>query len=298
MKKILITGAHSYIGTSFDKWMEQFRNDYHIDTLDMRDDSWKKRDFQIYDSVFHVAGIAHADVEKVDEETKCMYYQVNCDLAVETAKKYRSDLKNKTGQFIYMSSIIVYGEGTNINKERVITHDTEPNPSNFYGDSKLRAEIGLQLLETDNFKIVILRPPMIYGYKSKGNFPQLIKIANRLPIFPNVNNQRSMLFIDNLCIFLKKLIDEEQRGVFLPQNNEYIQTSKMVKAIALANKKNIVLIPFFNLLIRALAYCPGKVGKLVNKAFGNLVYLQNDKDEDFFSFEDTILKSLGIKDNE
>ena len=133
MKRILITGANSYIGTSFEKWMQQFGDNYQIDTVDMHGDRWKEKDFSQYDSVFHVAGIAHADVSKVSEETKQLYYKVNCDLAVETAEKYKSDLNGKNGQFIYMSSIIIYGEETNINKKRVITPETQPNPSNFYG---------------------------------------------------------------------------------------------------------------------------------------------------------------------
>ena len=144
MKKILITGANSYIGTSFKKWMTPFQDEYQIDTLSVRGDAWREHDFSGYDTVFHVAGIAHADVSKVSEETKQLYYAVNRDLAIETAKKYKQDLSGKNGQFIYMSSIIIYGEETNINKKRVITPDTKPNPSNFYGDSKLQAEIGLQ----------------------------------------------------------------------------------------------------------------------------------------------------------
>ncbi|GCF93295.1 UDP-glucose 4-epimerase [Enterococcus florum] len=298
MKRILITGANSYIGTSFEKWMRQFGREYQIDTIDMKDNSWKSRKFDLYDSVFHVAGIAHADVEKVDEETKRLYYQVNCDLAVETAKKYKADLGNKTGQFIYMSSIIVYGEGSNINKKRVITPETRPNPSNFYGDSKLQAELKLCPLETQTFKIAILRPPMIYGYKSKGNFPQLIKIADKSPIFPNIKNERSMLFIGNLCIYLKRLIDNGERGVFFPQNKDYVRTSGMVKSIASIRGKKIILTVLFNWGIKLLGYFPGKIGKLVNKAFGSITYVQNCDNQDFLDFEETIKQSMGMITNE
>ncbi|EGP5490170.1 NAD-dependent epimerase/dehydratase family protein, partial [Enterococcus faecium] len=217
MKKILITGANSYIGTSFKKWMTQFQDEYQIDTLSVRGDAWREHDFSRYDTVFHVAGIAHADVSKVSEETKQLYYAVNRDLAIETAKKYKQDLSGKNGQFIYMSSIIIYGEETNINKKRVITPDTKPNPSNFYGDSKLQAEIGLQPLDDDTFHVAILRPPMIYGPGSKGNYQQLVKLANKLPVFPDVKNERSMLYIENLCSFIKLIVDNEEKGIFFPQ---------------------------------------------------------------------------------
>ncbi|HGF8076203.1 NAD-dependent epimerase/dehydratase family protein [Enterococcus faecium] len=272
MKKILITGANSYIGTSFKQWMTQFQDEYQIDTLSVRGDAWREHDFSGYDTVFHVAGIAHADVSKVSEETKQLYYAVNRDLAIETAKKYKQDLSGKNGQFIYMSSIIIYGEETNINKKRVITPDTKPNPSNFYGDSKLQAEIGLQPLDDDTFHVAILRPPMIYGPGSKGNYQQLVKLANKLPIFPDVKNERSMLHIDKLSEFVKERIDAQDSGVFFPQNDQYVRTSHMVRDIAQANGKKIYLFSYMNWAIRLLGYVPGKIGRLTNKAFGNLVY--------------------------
>ncbi len=272
MKKILITGANSYIGTSFKKWMTPFQDEYQIDTLSVRGDAWREHDFSGYDTVFHVAGIAHADVSKVSEETKQLYYAVNRDLAIETAKKYKQDLSGKKGQFIYMSSIIIYGEETNINKKRIITLDTKPNPSNFYGDSKLQAEIGLQPLDDDTFHIAILRPPMIYGPGSKGNYQQLVKLANKLPIFPDVKNERSVLHIDKLSEFVKERIDAQDSGVFFPQNDQYVRTSHMVRDIAQENGKKIYLFSYMNWAIRLLGYVPGKIGRLTNKAFGSLVY--------------------------
>ena len=120
MRKILITGAGSYIGTSVERWLNQsqFASMYQTDTLDMQEGSWRNYDFSGYDTVFHVAGIAHVDIGKITKEQKKLYYSINCDLAVETANKAKAeDVK----QFIYMSSIIVYGEGTSVKKKRVIT---------------------------------------------------------------------------------------------------------------------------------------------------------------------------------
>ncbi|MEQ7137641.1 NAD-dependent epimerase/dehydratase family protein [Enterococcus casseliflavus] len=272
MKRILITGANSYIGTSFEKWMQQFGDNYQIDTVDMHGEQWKEKDFSQYDSVFHVAGIAHADVTKVSEETKQLYYKVNCDLAVETAEKYKNDLNGKNGQFIYMSSIIIYGEETNINRKRIITIDTEPNPSNFYGDSKWQAEKKLKMLKDESLKIVFVRPPMIYGPNSKGNYQQLVKIAKKIPVFPNVKNERSMLNIFKLCEFIKNRVDKSDEGIFFPQDDQYVRTSYMVRDLALENGKKIYLFSWLNWLIYLMGYFPGKVGKIVNKAFGNLVY--------------------------
>lgn len=298
MKRILITGENSYIGTSFEKWMEQFVNEYQIDTVDMKDGSWKNHDFSPYDTIFHVAGIAHADVSKVSEETKKLYYQVNCDLAVETAQKYKNDLRGKTGQFIYMSSIIVYGIESNIRKKRVITKDTKPNPTNFYGDSKLKAEKGLTPLQAENFNIVILRPPMIYGKGCKGNYQQLVKIADKFSVFPSIKNERSMLFVGNLDRFLKNIIDLDKKGVYFPQNKEYVATADMVQKIGEANNKKIKKITYFNWLIILLSYFPGKIGILVNKAFGSLVYEKMEQLADFVNFDESVLYSLGKENHE
>ena len=270
MKRILITGANSYIGTSFEKYInEHHPDDYQIDTLNMQDPKWKEHDFFNYDTVFHVAGIAHADVGHVSEETKKLYYQVNCDLAYETALKAK---ESNVRQFIYMSSIIIYGESAPYGKKKVITKDTKPSPANFYGDSKLQAEIKLKPLNDDNFKVCILRPPMIYGPGSKGNYQMLSKLAKKLPIFPDIDNERSMLYVGNLCSFVKECIDDNYVGIYFPQNDEYISTSKMVKEIASANGKNIHLTKLLNPFVFMLSKIPGKIGRMCNKAFGSISY--------------------------
>ena len=273
MKKILVTGKNSYIGDAFEKWMAG--DQYQIDKIDLKDPNWREMDFSSYDVVFHVAGIAHADVSKVSEETKQLYYKVNTNLTEETAMKYKKDREGRPAHFIFMSSIIIYGEETSVNKKRIITSDTLPNPSNFYGDSKLQAEHKLEALRSTTFKIAILRPPMIYGPGSKGNYQQLTKLAMKLPFFPNVKNERSMLYIDHLNAFLKDIIDEGASGVFFPQDEEYVCTSQLVKKIAVENGKNIILLPGTSWVIKLLGYIPGKIGRLTNKAFGNLVYEKN-----------------------
>ena len=266
MKKILITGANSYIGTSFEKYIYgNYPDEYQIDTLDMMDPNWKEYDFSGYDSIFHVAGIAHADVGKVSKETEKLYYQVNCDLAYETALKAK---KSKVKQFIYMSSIIVYGESAPYGKTKIITKDTKPEPVNFYGDSKLQAEIKLSPLQDDSFNLVIIRPPMIYGKGSKGNYPMLSKLAQKLPVFPKINNQRSMLYVENLCEFVRLMISNNAQGIYYPQNSEYASTTTIVKTI----NPGIRISGILNIGVFIGSKVPGKISGLCNKAFGNLVY--------------------------
>lgn len=266
MKKILITGANSYIGTSFEKYIEEnFSSEYSVETFDMIDGSWRDKDFSGFDSIFHVAGIAHSDNGKISAEKEKLYYAVNTDLAVETAKKAKAD---GVKQFIYMSSAIVYGDSAPIGKTKRITKDTPVSPANCYGDSKVQAENGLNPLNSENFNVVVLRPPMIYGKGSKGNYPLLAKIASLTPVFPYVENERSMLYIENLCEFVRLMVENEEQGTFWPQNAEYSNTSELVKMIAEAHGKKVNLIKGFGWALKIMS----KVTGLVNKAFGSLSY--------------------------
>lgn len=284
MKKVLITGANSYIGTSFENYVMQC-HDYQIDTVDMIDGKWRDKSFSEYDSVFHVAGIAHSDTGKVSEERKQFYYQINTDLTIETAEKAKAD---GVGQFIYMSSAIVYGDSAPIGKLKRITRDTPVAPANFYGDSKVQAENGLLKLADEGFHVVILRPPMIYGKGSKGNYPQLSKFAQKLPLFPYIKNERSMLYIGNLTEFVKLMIDNNESGIFYPQNAEYVATSEMVQVIAQAHGKKTRLVKGTTVPLKAMSHVTG----LVNKAFGNLSYdmSMSEYKENYrkFSFEESI----------
>ena len=269
-KKVLITGAGSYVGESFKGYVEEnYSKNISIDILDMTNQNWRDYDFSVYDSVFHVAGIAHADVGDVDEETERKYYLVNTQLAIETAKKAQ---KSGVKQFVFMSSMIVYGDAAPYGKKKIIDEFTAPSPSNCYGDSKWQAEIGIKKLNSAQFKVAVLRPPMIYGKGSKGNYPILAKWAKRLPIFPNVENYRSMLYIENLCEFLALLILSGEGGLFFPQNKEYVKTSEMVKEISKVAGGNTYLTHILNPFVFFVGRIPGKIRKIIDKAFGYSIY--------------------------
>lgn len=259
MKRILITGKDSYIGTNFKRYLEQYPDEYYVEELDVRDDNWKNYEFSSFDVVYHVAGLAHSTP---DESQRELYYRVNTELTYEVALKAK---ESKVKQFIFMSSIIVYGSGT-IGKDRIITNDTPLKPDNFYGDSKKQAEIKIKPLEDEDFKVVIVRPPMIYGPHSKGNYPLLAKFAKKTPIFPTLKNQRSMLYLGNLMEFIKLMIDNEEKCIFLPQNKEYVSSYQLVKEIAKINHHKILFTGLLNPVLKLL-----NKQVYVNKVFGNLV---------------------------
>ena len=272
MKKVLVTGLNSYIGNSFEQWIKE-QNEKHpeeeiqVTKCTLRGADWMKESWAGYDAILHVAGLAHVDVSSVSEESKQKYCKVNRDLAIDTAKKAKED---GVKQFINLSSIIVYGASAPIGKEKVITAETKPEPASFYGESKLQAEEGILPLADDHFIIANIRTPMVYGKNAKGNFPKLAELAKKTPIFPDVVNRRSMIYIKNLCELIRQIVLKEAGGMFYPQNEEQVSTSELVALIAECNGKKVKLVKGFE---GCLAFA-AKLNAKMDKVFGNLAYDQ------------------------
>lgn len=257
---ILITGAGSYVGTSVENWLKKDSR-FIVDSVDTFEGNWKKADYSKYDVVYHVAGIAHVNADPKMED---LYYKINSELTIEIAK-YAKNAGVK--QFIFMSSMIVFHESQSL-KTEVLTKDTEPNPNGFYGDSKLQAELGLKELECDTFKVCILRPPMIYGPNSKGNFPRLANFATKTPFFPAWHNKRSMLFIDNLGEFVKQVVLHELSGTFYPQNRELADTVEIIRFFAKEAGHKVWITKLFNPFVWIGSF----VLQPINKMFATYYY--------------------------
>lgn len=278
MKRILITGKDSYIGTCFEKWVGQWPEKYIVSTVDTINDEWRKMSFKDFDVVLHVAAIVH---KKEKKEMFPLYMKINCGLPFEIAQKAKEE---GVKQFIFMSTMSVYGI-----EEGIIDEKSILQPKTLYGKSKFQAEKQLIELETDDFNLVFVRPPMVYGRESKGNYPKLVKMIQSVPIFPDIDNERSLIHIDNLCEFLRLIIDDGEKGIYFPQNKDYVKTSEMVRRIAAIHKRKIYLLSFFNPVIKILK----KRIVLLNKVFGDLVYdkkLSNYKNFEYciWNFEQSI----------
>lgn len=264
MKNILIAGAHSYIGESFKRFLGQWPDQYKVLEIGTRGLEPKPEMFEGIDVIFCVAGIAHI---KETSENHHLYFDVNRDLVVSIAKSAKmAGVK----QFILLSSMSVYGL-----RVGQITKDMEPHPVTAYGESKLQADEEIKKLEDENFSFTCLRPPMVYGKDCTGNYQSLRKFALKSPIFPKYKNQRSMIYIGNLCEFVKGCIDFERSGLFFPQNAEYTNTSEMVRQIAAEHGKKIRLTKAFNWAIKIVPV------NVVKKVFGTLTYELVDTVGDF-----------------
>lgn len=260
--RVLITGKDSYIGVSFENWVKNINPEWDIDTICLKDSTWKTTSFSDYDAILHVAGIAHVSADPKLEE---LYYRVNRDLAIEVAQKAKED---KVKQFIFMSSMIIYGADEGVGISNVITTDTKPQPLNFYGDSKLQADLAIQAMSDENFKTAIIRTPMVYGPNSKGNFPKLIKLAKLTPVFPSLENHRSMIYIDNLTEFIRLLILNQSSGVFFPQNKDYVGTKEIVLVAGECMNRKIYSVGIFNPFLTLMS----KKISFINKVLGNKIY--------------------------
>lgn len=280
--KVLITGAGSYVGENVRTYILAKKTDeYQIDAVDTMGDNWKKSDYSQYDVVFHVAGIAHVNA---DPKMEPLYYKVNRDLTIEVAKHAKAA---GVKQFVFMSSQIVFHESQSL-KAEVLTRDTKPAPNGFYGDSKLQAENGLHELESEDFKVCILRPCMIYGPNAKGNFPRLAKLATKTPVFPAWHNKRSMLYIDNLAEFVLQAIERGLSGTFYPQNRELADTVEIIRYFAKAAGHKVWITKLLNPFV-----CLGSfVLQPINKMFATYYYdpemSKMEFDYQLVSFEESL----------
>lgn len=274
MKKILITGVNSFIGNGVEHYLLEYNDQnggqlYQVEKISQRDDEWEKNDFSIYDVVLDVTGIAHADIGRLSREQKQEYLKINCELVVKTAQKAK---QQGVKQFVYLSSISVYGNDFRAGKTIYITKDTQPNPTNVYGRSKWEAEQQLMPLQSEDFQVAILRLPMVYGANCKGNYCLLSRMAGRFPVFPNATEGKSMIYIENLAEFIRLLVEQGGGGLFYPQNAEYASASELVRLIRKVRGKRTLICKGMGPVIKLVAGLPGKPGLLINKAFGGLAY--------------------------
>ena len=282
--KVLVTGAGSYIGTEVSNYIQKKENNWQIVQLDVQSDSWKCFDFSEFDSIFHVAGIAHRKITPENEE---LYFKVNRDLAVEIAKKAKD---SGVSQFIFMSSMSVYSDSLSY-----INIDSPTEPDNVYGLSKLQAEQEIRKMSDYNFSVAIIRPPKIYGKGCKGNYNSLRSIALKYPFFPKVSNKRSMLYIDNLSELVHQILLNKPEGVIFPQNRELVNTTDWVKMISEAHGKKVYASRFLGFCARLGKHIP-VIKNYCIKAFGDSYYdpLMShyaEFDYQIVSFEESISKT-------
>lgn len=261
--RVLITGKGSYIGEHIKSHLESFG--YNVDEVDTINDQWKKTDFAQYDSIVHVAAIVHNDAKDASEE---LFKKVNTDLPVSIAKTAK---ENGVKQFVFMSTMGVFGKGKSLRKEEnVVTKDTVPNAVGGYGGSKLEAEKKLKDLESDTFRVAIVRPPNVYGPNCKGNYISLFKkLALNLFICPYAYDdiKQSMLFVDNLSELIRLIVEKSADGVYMPQDDLIPNTVEIIRIIRRIYGKKTHYSKLLGFFVKAFHKLP-----LINKIYGGIQY--------------------------
>lgn len=264
MKKVMLVGVGGYIGGKFTEYICKNYPDWQVDAVDSMNRKWAEADFTGYNAVYNVSGLAHANARQGTEE---QYYAVNGQLPIDVATKAKAE---GVPMFVQMSSMVVYGDMSGLGEEKNIFEDTVPAEPTIYGKSKMMAERGLQKLVDETFQVAIMRPPLIYSEFARDNFPRLVNFAKKMPIFPKLKNRQSMVYVDNLCELIHLIIENNKGGIYYPQQECYIETSKIVKDIADAVGNKMWQTKIFNPFLKYFS----KFEKLafIHKAFGSITY--------------------------
>lgn len=270
--KILIIGKNSYIGNNLDNWLTN--HGYQVSQLDVLNENWREYDYSPFDIIIHVAGIVH----RPDCHDWNLYRSVNTDMPIEIALRAKSQ---GVKTYVFFSTMGVYGIDKEL-KPNIVDQSTGSNATSMYGKSKFMAEQGLFKLKDDNFSIVIVRPPSVYGKGCKGGYISgFIKITKLLPIIPNAysNVRQSFIYIDNLCECVRIIIDNQLSGIFCPQDDEIPNANDLLRAITLAIGRTYRSSKILGWLTQLLPFIP-----LVRKAFGGIEYsrkLSDIKGQDY-----------------
>ncbi|WP_033542295.1 NAD-dependent epimerase/dehydratase family protein [Planococcus sp. CAU13] len=286
--KVLVTGQNSYTGTQFAKRITELNKGWTIDFVSVRGNAWEQKDFSFYDAIYHVAGIVH---KKETAENKDLYYKVNRDLTYQLALKAKSE---GVKSFIFLSTMAVYGLIGKIGEETIISKETEPAPTSNYGKSKLEAEELLNELQSSYFNVSILRIPMIYGPNCPGNYSSLSRLAKMIPVFPKINNKRSMIFVDHLSDIVAHIIEKRLLGVFLVKNPEDVNTIEIVSVIGRYHGKRI----YKSSLLGFIFITFGNYITTFRKMFGNIYFNNEDCNIEGFEYKKlSFEESISITEN-
>ena len=260
--RICIIGKNSYIGNHIDQWLSLYG--HNVFQLDVLSEDWSTYDYSSYDVVVHVAGIVH----QPNCQDAILYTKVNTEMPIYIAEKYKKSRASKS-VFVFLSTMAVFGVSKRL-KRNVINEDTPTSPAGLYGKSKLEAEEGLLPFQDDNFDVIIVRPPNVYGRGCRGGYVKgFERVVKRLPIIPSAftNVKQSVLYIDNLCEFIRLAIEQKRSGIFMPQDNCAVSAVDICKAIAKGIGKKPRTSAVLGLAVRLFCFLP-----LIQKAYGGVEY--------------------------
>ncbi len=283
-QRILITGGKGFVGSALSRCSLALEYNIRVSSRqkmvfdqnnlercqvgDLNGKTYWLNALEGVDVVVHCAGRSHILYETT-VDSLATYRKVNRD---GTLKLARQAVEAGVKRFVFISSIGVNGLQTKITKP--FSEIDEPKPHNAYTLSKWEAEQGLfQLAGKTGLEVVVIRPPLVYGFGAKGNFNLLsraIRSGWPLPLSP-VNNQRSFVGLDNLLDFILICIKHPKAAnqTFLVSDGHDLSTFEFIRAMSNAVGKDVRLMPVPVMILRAAAFIVGK-GDAMMGLYGNL----------------------------
>ncbi|MGL4865850.1 MAG: NAD-dependent epimerase/dehydratase family protein [Cetobacterium sp.] len=264
-KTLMITGASGFIGSNF---IKKYENEYNIISVCLIKNKPEDLDYTGVDTILHLAALVH-QMKGAPEER---YFEVNTEL---TRRLAISAKEKGVKHFVFYSTVAVWGTHGYFDYDRVITLKTPLNPLTAYAKSKYNAEEILNELESGNFKVSILRPPMVYGKDCPGNMKRLEKLVDILPILPfgNDENKRTIVHIDKLLDETNKIIQNERDGIFIPRDNKEMSIKDILEYIFKEKNKKKILIKLPKSGVKLLHRIKPRV---IESLYGSLVFLKEN----------------------
>ncbi|XOV91140.1 MAG: NAD-dependent epimerase/dehydratase family protein [Bacteroidota bacterium] len=249
-KSILLTGSSGFLGS---RLLQKSKHSRAIGTVSLQSTPISQINLSGTDTIIHCAGIAHRMSGHDEKE----YFKVNRDLTLLLAESAKA---NGVKHFIFLSTIKVFGLDSS---DAPIEGNLAPSSlflaphKDAYGRSKLAAELGLKELESKDFTVSIIRPPLIYGPGAKGNLLKLMQNIQKGGMLPlgGIHNRRSMIFVDNLVALIDLIIEQKAAMTITPADQPAISTTKLVEELCktINPDKKLISIPgFLRPLIRVL----------------------------------------------
>ena len=180
------------------------------------------------DAVIHLAARNHV-LKDMAADPLAEYRRVNVE---GTQHAVRAAIAAGTKTFLHFSSVKTMGEGS----DAVLDEESVCAPKTPYGISKLESEEAVRTIAAGSgMHAAILRLPMVYGPRNRGNFPRLIWWARKGLPFPlfQPDNLRSMVYVGNVVAGVMTLLKRPPEGVstYILKDSEDYSTRRVYSAV-------------------------------------------------------------------
>lgn len=255
MQKVIVTGEKGALSLAVANALRE--SGLEVENLGLRGDAWKQRSFSGCRAIVHIAGIVPKPGVAAED-----FYRVNTNLTKELAAKAKAD---GVAQFVYISSMAVYGVAPSFNKRKgVVSRITFCSPKSDYGKSKYFAEQAAESFKDDSFRVAVLRIPSIYGVGKTEYFETYRCFLGNLKKIPVAfrKQYKSILCVENLCRLIELVVQNQAEGVFCPDDGK-ISAFDLCRALMPEKKTSRLL----GILVRLLWW-----NRRVKEYYGSVCY--------------------------